>query len=220
MKEVTIKVYEYSELSNEAKERAKRHFEENGTFDYIFEEAHLVLTKFCNTFDIQYKNIDYLQSYRNEYRFVMEDKYLDMSGKRLIAHIWSHYGYLLQAPEYVKSWWRTDEPKVHRNIFVAKIERDGKTEYNSTYRSSIFYDTDWLLTGIWLDEYVMQPIIYLVRIGENYDDTFEDILNNCIKNLCIGVEKAYYEQLKDDNVEDFCKENDYLFYENGDVYYH
>lgn len=219
MKEVTIKVYEYSELSNEAKERAKRHFEENGTFDYIFEDAHLVLRKFCEIFDIQYRKIDYLESYRNEYQFLMGNKYLDMSGKRLIAHIWSHYGYLLQAPKYVRSWWRANKPKVHKNIFVAKIERDGKTEYNSTYRSSIFYDTDWLLTGLWLDEEVMAPIIDLVREGKNYDDTFEDILNFCIENLCVGVEGYYYEQFKDDNVADFCGENDYLFYENGEIYY-
>jgi len=78
MKTIEIQVYSFNELSEKAQEKVINSFIEDNCFEYIFEDASETVDKFFELFPATYKNIDFLEPYRNDIRFynIFEQKEL------------------------------------------------------------------------------------------------------------------------------------------------
>src|SRR5690554_5862974 len=91
MKTIEVKLYQFAELSEEAKQQAIDDKRNSINHDFIMEEARETLNKFCNIFSIQWDSIDYLNPGYNSFKINIDDTIKELSGLRLAKYIWNNY---------------------------------------------------------------------------------------------------------------------------------
>ena len=126
----TYNLYSFDELSEDAKSRAKDNITNEYWAEWIFSDAHETLVKFCDIFNIDYRNIDYLEPYRNEYTIKQDEDILNLSGLRLHKYLINNYYNQLFEPKYLKCF---DEHKNHRNI-KNHTAQNTKKEYSFLFK--------------------------------------------------------------------------------------
>lgn len=214
MKTRTINVYEFSELSEEAKEKAINKWR-NGNYDHEFfwqREVESSLDKFCSIFSIDYRQIDYQEPYRNDYKINLDDNILALSGQRLAKYIWNNYkDDIFQGKYYGKL---VDTFKDGIKIPVSKDHPAG-LRHVVRYSRTIL-DNSCVLTGVCYDQDLLQPIYdFLDKPTERID--FETLLNDCIYSLCHSVSSEIDYQNSDKGITEEIEANEYEFDENGNM---
>ena len=207
----TYNLYSFDELSEDAKSCAKDNITNEYWAEWIFSDAHETLVKFCDIFNIDYRNIDYLEPYRNEYTIKQDEDILNLSGLRLHKYLINNYYNQLFEPKYLKCF---DEHKNHRNI-KNHTAQNTKKEY-SFYYSSLKLDNSCVLTGMCYDMDILDPIYDFLQKPNNQD--FETLLNDCIYSLCHSVSSEYEATFEDDYISEHCAANDYQFLEDGEIF--
>lgn len=214
-------VYDFSELSETAKEKVVNDFSNDSFYaGWIFDEAGQTLKEFCSIFSINYRNIDFLEPYRNEYSFGLEDNILGLSGLRLRTYIINNYYSNLYKKRYLKDGGLSDtKPNSHKMREISQIQANcpNKGKYSISYYSNIQLDNDCPLTGTIYDYSILDPIYNFLNKPKD-SITFEDLLNDCISNLSKDVQKEYEYQLTQAAIEDYCLANNYKFLENGEMF--
>jgi len=217
MRVIETKVYSFNELSERAKQKVVDTFANSGSFaDWIFEESGETLKKFCELFDVKYTAIDFLQPWRNDYRIETGGNYNDkvkaLSGPRLMAYLWNNYGADIYKPKYKGSLKETVKFAFHKRVKV--------TQYNGnisrSYYSGVFRSNDCPLTGACYDYPILQPIFDVME-GKDLKTDFEDLISECITDLCHDVEKEYQYLLSAEAIAEHCEANAYEFTEDGEL---
>ena len=99
---------------------------------------------------------------------------------------------------------------------------DGKYEYKHKYSRVMFdYGNNYPLTGMCYDLYILKPIIDYYDAWCTYPEDFslEDLIEQCYDNFFNSWHEEY--EYWADNEDAICEElrnNNQLYYENGDVY--
>lgn len=213
MRTIQTNIYHFSELSENAKQKAIEHFREsNYEYDLPFQdEVTGSLNKFCEIFNINYRRIDYLEPHGNDYKIELEDSIKKLSGVRLLKYIVNNYWHFLFKSSYIKPF---DGHKNHKRIKNYTAKHTGK-KY-CFYYSSFKYDNSCTLTGVCYDNDILDPIYnFLKNPSENIN--FEDLLNDCISSLCSAAGKEYEYQNSNEAIIENIEANEYEFDENGDL---
>ena len=154
----TYTLYQITELSGEAKEKAHNEWLCNRYFYGWTDENRKTLDTFCECFGIvcghwRYDEIHYSYDYRSR-----QKDYIDkLSGWRLATYLMNHHWNDLCTPKY---FWKGMKGR----------------------KSRIFVDTCCPLTGYYIDDCILDPIYkFLKSPTENV--TFDDLMNDCLDSF-------------------------------------
>ena len=214
MKTVEIKLYKFSELSEEAKDRAIEEWRNGNSFEPVPYQSEIedTLNKFCNIFCIDYSEIDYEEPHRNNYKVLLSKNVLALSGVRLMAFLWNNYKNDLYKGKYYSV--ESEKRLIHPRI---KSEKLNNGSYFNAYYSRIQLQNSCVLTGVCYDDDILTPI-YEVLDGKRLNNDLETVLNDCIYSLCHSVSSEIEYYNTDEAIIETIEANEYDFTEDGKIY--
>jgi hypothetical protein len=213
MKTVEIKLYKFSELSDRTKQYAIDNWRNNETFDWIRDEATSSLNKFAEIFNIDWREIDYEEPYRNSYSIDLDENILSLTGYKLAKYIWNHY-----RTDIFKGKYYGKLVKTHANGDPIKTDKEHPAGMRHVHRySKIFMDDSCVMTGVCYDQDLLNPIYQFLN-KPNVSIDFETLLNDCIYSLCHSVLGEIEANSEDDAIIETIEANDYDFTEDGKLY--
>jgi hypothetical protein len=201
MKTIELTVYEFSELSEKAKEKVVQEFiNDQITFDHFFAELDESINRFEELFGVKV-TYEYRYGSMNA-RFDLRCIYLencdpeDLTGLRLHKWIWNNWKNLLYKGKY---------------YFKTKIV-DGK--YQSKHRhSNITLDNSCVLTGTVYDHWILDPIYDFLNSPTNKDLT--DVMNDCMIELQKRTKASIEYMESEEYVQEMSEDNDWQYLEDG-----
>jgi nuclear transport factor 2 (NTF2) superfamily protein len=189
MKTKTINVYEFKELSEEAKQRALDKCRQ--TEDFWSGENGDTLKAFCELFScrISRNGIEYRGS-------------VEVTGQRLATYIYNTYKSSIYKP---KQYWICEG-------------RPNTVGANSKHRNSnIFLDEfGCVFTGFYMDNEILAPIFDFMRKPDKHKE-YQELMNDCYHAYEVAVEKDWEYQVSDENTIESIKANNYEFDEEGNL---
>ena len=213
MKQITINVYSFNELSESAKQNAIDNYR-NKCYDnsFFYDEIAASVKAAIDLFGLKtgrtYTDIHYSH---------IDDNVLQLFGSRLCAYIYNNYGEDLFKPKYLKHGELTDVKKsFHRMRKQREITNNcpNKGKILVSYYSNIQKDNSCTLTGVCYDDDILKPVYdFLSNCPSNV--TFEDI----IQSIESAINKTYNDCEDWLNSDEFITEeleaNNYEFDEDG-----
>jgi hypothetical protein len=216
MKTITVNLYKFSELSEDAKEKAINYFRESNNNDqpWFIDDANNTFESFAKLFSINWQSIDYEQPYRNEYSIKLDDQIIQLSGQRLATYIWNNYKRDLFKGKYYhsQSFSKINHPVKHKRV---KSQTFKSGNVFNAYYSAIQLEHSCVLTGVCYDEDILQPIYDFLDKPTDID--FETLLNDCIYSLCHSISSEIEYQQSDEAITEDIEVNDYDFDINGNL---
>lgn len=198
MRTIEINLYQYNELSEEAKEKAFNDFCSNDYYHWNGEN-NKVLEWFKNTFDV--KIIDWEYGYQNYISW--ESEYTtdqdELTGKRLISFLWNNY-----------------KNDLFQGKYYSKTISTSPYRYKSR-RSKILLE-DGCPTGYYLGSLIIDPMLAVLRgekIQNNY--TLYDCLNDCLDAWIEGCRDDYEHYYSMENFKELSEANEWEYNENGEL---
>lgn len=228
MREVSIEVFTFDELSDEAKERAHRDWISKGMPYCWAAEARQTMEAFEEEFGVKIRNWEY-SSYSYNFHLdtdSIDDDVLALKGNRARAWFWNNHGDVLL------------EPRTHyftRDKDGRRVEAVGlnSVEYRSKVSFTRVYDGTCPWTGYCLDNDALDPIAYFC-FGVVWDEkekkrvqskarTLRQDDANTVGSLLHDSVDALFRTLKEDceyqesmeAFKDACEANGYEFTEDG-----
>ena len=203
MKTKTINIYEFKELSDQAKENViawyRSHLDE---IDYNFNEIIDTLEKFCGLFDIKLKNFT-LGNYTDIIcNYNCDD--IEVKGLRLRTWLINNFYSDLYKPKFL----------CITNGHYGAIGIGSKTKY-----SKVFIDNNCVLTGCCYDYDILDPIYNFIEkfdIKKDRYTTLEDLLSDCVRNYENIIEKHVEYIESDEYITENILVNEYTFNESGE----
>jgi hypothetical protein len=200
-RQVCKTIYQYDELSDKAKEIARKWWIDLESQDYAWVKENTdTLKAFENLFPVQVNDWEYgNQTYVN-FQCTCDEEIERLSGWRLAKYLWNNYGKDLFKGKYYST-------------YGSRI--DGKHHYKSRH-SKIILDHSCVLTGYYMDDKILDPVY---KFLESPDDsvTFYDLMNDCLQSWVHACEQDYEYALSDENAEEFIRANEYEFNEDGTI---
>ena len=190
MKQITINICKFSELSDDAKRKALDNFEAYTYF--IYDDAHDTVKKFCDEFYIRTGSRSWLDYSSNKF----DDPINGLSGVRLRTWLLNNYGHLFTQGKPYGEW-----------IKPGTYQRRSKV---------IFQQNECPLTGVCYDEDILHPIREFIKKPDSR--TLPDLLEEGFETLRKSVEKEVDYRHSDKGKEDEIEQNDYDFTEDGSMY--
>jgi len=212
----TINVYPFDELSSTAKSNAiedyRKKFRDG---DYFYQsEYDNTVEAFCNLFCINYRNIDYIEPWRNDYRIELDDNFLSLTGERLAKAIWNRFGDKLFVGKYFGHLSIDDRPVYHPCITTHK-HANGK--YSNSYHSRIILTNDTVLTGVCYDDDILSPI-YKFLEHPDFRYNFYDLTRLCFREISNTFTEEFSYWYSDEGIIDEIYNHDALFFDDGTIY--
>ena len=199
METISINVYSFDELNEGAKERVLEEFRNSQFYaDWIFQEATNTFKKFADLFGLKNWEIDYLEPYRNTYRFCIEDHILEMEGQRLATYLWNNY-----------------KDDLFKGKYYSKTISHDPFKYVKRH-SKITLDNSCVLTGVCYDDDLLTPIYEFLDKPKDID--FRTLLNDCVYALCHSVSSECKYQYSEEAIAEHCEANELQFTESGEIY--
>lgn len=189
MKQITVNICTFNELSDEAKEVALQWWQncnqENG---YAWDsENRDTFNKFCDLFNVSInRNGNVVLSENDDVR--------DLTGIRLMSYLWNNYARELYKP---------------KTYYL-------KTIGNKSRKSKIEKDNCCVLTGYCMDDDILQPVYNAMH--KPYPGTFEDLISECVQAYETAVENDHAYQDSLEYCAETCEANEYEFTEDGNRY--
>ena len=235
MKEITSSLYDYDELSPEAKEHALEKWRSEDVEHFWGRELEDTLKKLQKELGISVTQWEYTPTYHDSgvIRFThYTDDQLNLAGRRAQAFLWNNFAHLIMQPR--KQWYAK-----HRDGRVdlsGSLRCDG--EWENTYRKSkIFFDRTYdgscPLTGVSFDNDALDPLVYFC-FGVEWDEkekkrvmipqsrrtkwimtTVEDVLRDCVDALLRSAQDDWNYQFTEEFFADHASVNEFMFDENG-----
>ena len=231
MREATVKVLSFDELSDEAKERAHQDWLGKGLPHNWAREARKTIEAFENEFGVKVEDWWYDSS---GYSFNLDtgnidDDVLALKGNRARAWFWNHHGGCLLSPN-VRYFTHVDGKRVEA-IGVDNIK------YRSNVNFDRVYDGTCPWTGVCFDCNALDPIAYFC-FGVEWDDkekkrvqamssrklaidnrnTVESLLNDALHSLFKALEEDCEYQDSIEAFKETCEANNYEFTEDGEMW--
>ena len=193
MRETTIKLYQFDELTDKAKATAFDKWCESSDYPWRADNS-AVLKAFEAAFPVCRVDYEYGTCGGHGSCRCTDDNASDLSGVRLMAHLWTHYKDVLFPL---------------RTIYRRPLGRGGKTR-----KSKILRHSDCPLTGYYIDDETLAPIYSFLRAPDAR--TFEDLLSECVDawaTACAADMDGYYSM---DTFTETARTNEYEYTEDGD----
>lgn len=213
MRTEEIKIYQFHELSDAAKQVALDAWGRDGfEADLCIQEAHESFKLFAEIFSIKWTQMDYEESYRSEYRFRLEDEILELSGQRLATYIWNNYKHDIFNGKYYGRLTDT-------HADGSKIEKSEKHPIGQRHlkrHSNCQMENCCVLTGVCYDDDLLDPMYKFLEKPSEMD--FRDLLEDCIHSLQRSVQSEIEARNTDEAIAETIEANEYEFYENGERY--
>ena len=210
-----IKVYEYKELSDEAKEFALEQWQKSMLNESFFwhNESMDSLENFLNFFNIEVLDFclgAYCKSFIKWSKGQIEESILNLKGNRLLKYINNH---VEQKGKYLKCI-----DKDFSKYF--KFKKEVKFYKNSRITCTYFYSKiqkEYKGTGYCFDYIFESEIKNLIEaIKKDNSITFESFIDDCINSFISEYIKDYEAQSSKERFLEVCNEYNYL--ESGEVY--
>ena len=208
MKTIELKLYEFSELSEDAQQNAISNLDTDNHAEYLAHEVKDTLDAFCAIFPIKWISFD-IANCDYSVKFTGEDEHKNLTGIRLLKHLENNY-----FPQLRKGNYRTYKGN-SKHLCIKYTKLNNGNTYGAFY-SRIFFNYECSLTGMCFDSYILDTLLQFRNNPKNVD--FEELLTDCVFNLLKGVriDLEYYES------EEFKREEliqlDNLYTEDGEQY--
>jgi hypothetical protein len=208
MRTIRTRVYKFDELSKDAQEYAVKKWLEDETYDYLFNEAYETVKRFADIFDINIRQYDFLEHYRSDYRLDLDDNILQLSGSRLLSYLWNNYKDSLFKGKYYSV--KSDKELKHKRVKSKKLSNGN---IFNAYYSAIQLDHSCVLTGVYYDDCILEPIYKFLDHPDNSD--LNDLLEECFVQINKAVESEIQYQSSFEAVSKTIRINEYEFYKDG-----
>lgn len=205
MRTIRTKVYQFNELSNEAKQIAIQWYR-NGNYDgqlyadEIIDSVKAMAEVFNLKFGREYTDIRTVH---------IDDNILELQGVRLYKYIVNNYWRHLFRPSYIKS---IDRP-VYWKQFICKVKKGQNGEYTNLY-SKIRKDNSCVLTGVCYDMDILQPVYDFLQKPDK-STTFADLISDIESAIRITFEINEDWINSDEYITDQIEANEYEFKADG-----
>ena len=198
MKTIEINLYEFNELSQQAKDKVRNCIYLG--LDYLNDDIQKSFDAFCDLFDVNWRSIDYQEPYRNEYKINVPEYAEDLKGVRLATYLYNNYLKNLYKGKFFST----------NGYYI-----DGKYHYKFKY-SNWYKEISCPFSGCCYDEFLLDAIIKFCD-KPNDNDTFESLIDECIMDLCKAVQAEIEYRLTDEAIKEDCEANQYFFTESGEI---
>ena len=216
MKEITIKLYTFDELSDEAKKRAHNTFLSTGDYWGASGDATATIKKVEELFGIKLSDWE-VDSYNPRYPTVtfQDSRWnggaLYLKGNRARAYLWNNFGKVLLTGRYYSKWRGTD--RAHSRLFFYRV-----------------YDGTCPLTGVCFDCDALDPMAYfcfgVVWNGEKRvpsgrllraDNavTVKSVIQDCVYSMFKAFNADCEASESMDYFAELCEVNGWTFEEDG-----
>jgi hypothetical protein len=219
MKTIRIKIYEFNELSEAAKQTAIENYKNNNlSFDFIYSDAENTVEAFCDAFNVKTGRNSWLDCNTSN----IEDNILNLTGLRLRKYLLNNFGSILYKRKYLKTGENLDSrpTKYHRMQKITEIQRGlDKGKFYITYYSNLFVvSNDCNLTGMCYDNDMMGPMYDFLELRTFDSTNFEDLLNSCFYEMKRTLENEEEYMYSDEYISEEIENNDWQFTENGQIF--
>lgn len=235
MKEITIKLYDYDELSSEAKGRALEEWRSGDVEHFWGREVIDTLGCLQEELGIEVSRWEY-SSYGHDVGVIRFSSYTDdqlnLAGRRAQAFLWNNFAHLIVQPR--KKWYSKN--------------RDGQVDlsgclhcydgWSNMYRKSkVFFERTYNgtcpLTGVCFDNDALDPLVCFC-LGMEWDEkskkrvmipqskrtmwtvtTVEDVIRECVDSLLQSAQDDWDSQFTEEYFAEHARANDFMFDEDG-----
>lgn len=191
MRQEIIDIYEFHELSEDAKKVALEDWR-NTNYEYGYawdSENQDTLKAFADLFDLIQTRAGY---------FLKGDISIkQLTGIRLMAYLWNNYGHKLYKGKYYS------------------VNGVGSNAYRSR-RSNCQIENNCVLTGYCIDDDILQPIYEAMK--KPYNGDFDDLIADCVQSWKKAVEADKEYQDSEEYLLEHAAANKFEYYENGKRY--
>lgn len=237
MKEITIRLYDYDELSPEAKKRALDEWRSADIEHFWGREVYDTLKELQEELGIEVSRWEY-SPYGHDvgvirfpcYRYT--DDQLALAGRRAQAFLWNNFAHLIMQPR--KQWYAKHHDG--RVDLSGSLRCDDGWE-NMYRKSKVFFDRTYdgscPLTGVSFDNDALDPLVYFC-FGVEWDEkekkrvmipqsrrtkwittTVKDVLRDCVDALLRSAQDDWNSQFTEEFFADYASANEFMFDENG-----
>lgn len=210
MKEITIKLFTFEELSEEAKSKiCDREREDSNGYGYMCQESdawerHATLEKFCETFGIKF-NVDYDHCYRFiNWKFENSIDDEEICGK-LLWRFLNKYYYDIRSRKYYSGKFHYDE----NGNYI-------KGSHRYRYSRIQWIEQNCPFTGMCYDCDILQKIFEWYE-KPDWRLSLHDLFEECFSYFLESWEKEDEYRMSDENISDMILANnpDQLYFEDG-----
>ena len=202
MRQKTITLYKFNELSDAAQRRAW----ENGPdfSDDHADEYRATLAAFENVFDIKvYRyNVGYPGTTFSYVKAGAAAEAPENRPVRLATYIWNNYAADISKGRYYST----------RGRYV-----NGEYTYKSRHSRITFEMDNCPLTGVCMDYDILQPILDCLHYKRFYD-SIDDLFDDCLTAFFRAWECEIEYNCSFEHFAEMCEANDYEFLETGEMY--
>lgn len=217
MKEITVRLFDYDELSDEAKKKAHEDWLSQGHEHFWGGEVRDTLKKLEEEFGIEVTRWSYDSCGYDcgTIRFEdWNDDQLALAGERARAFLWNRFGHLLLTGRYYSKFHGTKH--AHSKFWFDRV-----------------YDGTCPLTGVCFDNDALDPLAYFCfgvkwdekakkRVMVPHDErwrwrstTVEEIIRDCVDSLFESARQDCEYQDSEEYFTEMCEANDWTFEEDG-----
>lgn len=168
MREINIKLYQFSELSEEAQKRAYNDDPKTYMGDSYNSDFEKTLEAFENLFNIRvYRwNVD-AYSYNFDFHQNDGDNADDIENPlRLAAYVWNNHA-----------------PHLKKGKYYSKSRWNGETWKTISRRSRVIFSMgDCPLTGVFCDCDILAPVLDCLLYRKMFD-TYDDLITDCLEHF-------------------------------------
>jgi hypothetical protein len=202
MRTQQISIYKFSELPEDAQQRAIDDWRQRDEPAWDSENRES-LKAFESLFPIS--STDWEYGYHNyiNYKldYVYDDEIFDLTGIRLLKYLVNNYWDSIYKGKYYST---------HGNWV------DGNYKYKFRH-SNCQYESCCPFTGYFMDDILLDPIHEFIKNPNEYT-TFEQLLYECLQAWVYACRDDWEYQQSDEYIKEIIEVNGYEFTENGDFY--
>jgi hypothetical protein len=198
MREITLKVYPYNELSESAKEKAFERWLNDP--DIYVEDLKETLESFKNIFPIKIKDWEFdANTGYIDFDMTCEDDTEELTGVRLATYLYNNFWNDITAKKYYWTAFKQGKQSKSRHSKISIVKpQTGACP----------------LTGTCYDDIILGPIFEFIK-NPDADKNFYDVIRECLdKWIDAGVAECEHQTSKE-FFEDETESNEWEYYENG-----
>jgi hypothetical protein len=217
MKTISINLYSFNELSEEAKQKAVKNAP---VFtDFIYDEAYETVKKACKLFGIS----EGLNSWLDFSSNGIDENILNLRGLRLRKWILNNFWDTLYKRKFYDS---IGDNKIIKHpcikVYKFDINKGARVSSSNFYYSRIQKTNDSVLTGVSYDNDFLNPIYEFIewklRPDYNTYQDWESLLNDCFESLRLSIENEVQYRNSFEAIAEDLQANEYQFTEEGEIY--
>lgn len=214
MRTISIELYSFDELNEEAKKVAIEQYRDVVGFEHsnIWDEAHKTVEAFHDNFFTKEGNNSWLTWWFNGLDNAAD--VTKMTGLRLRTWLLNNMGDILYKPKFIGSLKR-NKVISHRRV-KSKALSNGNV-FNPYY-SGVQMDTSCTLTGMYYDDVLLSCFHEFIDGGFlTNKKTLPNLLDEAFHRLKKAIDEEMEEQESDESISEILIDNEYEFTKDGKI---